>query len=120
MSLARLAACVAAIAVVGCGGDDDNVGTRWAQAVDDEKWGAACALMVPRSGCEQRLQREYAGRDIRLLDAGGYHEGSNVTDNETRFAIHAEAGGARSTTYYEVERRDGRDLVDLKIVIEES
>ncbi len=111
-----MATAVVAIAVAGCGADG-NVGTRWAQAVDDERWAEACDLMLPRSGCEQRLEREYAGRDVHLLDAGSYQEGSNITDNHTRFAIRAERGRERSTAYYELERRDGRDLVDVKIVI---
>jgi hypothetical protein len=109
---------VVAIVVLGCGGGD-NVGTRWAQAVDDERWDEACALMPPRGDCEQRLQREYEGRDVELLEAGGYQAGSNVTDNKTRFAISAAGRGPRSTAYYEVERRGGRDVVDVKIVVSE-
>ncbi len=113
------AAVMAVVVFVGCGGDP-NVGTRWAEAVDDERWDAACAVTVSRRDCESRLQRLYAGRDVRLLDAGEYQEGSNVTNNETRFAVEASRRGLRSTTYYEVGRQSGRDVVEIKIVIEGS
>ncbi len=116
---ASVAVLAAAAAIdLGCGGDD-TVGQRWAQAIDDERWRAACDLMVPQTRCEDRLRESYAGRDVELLRAGAYQEGANITDNETKFAVEAKAGATRSIAYYETERVRGRELVDVKISIEQ-
>src|SRR4051794_20640967 len=110
----------AAVLLAGCGGGvgggGGEVRARWARAGDAEPWSKACALPARRSGCPPELRADYAGCVVRLLKPGSYQSGSQVTDNITRFAVTARAGRDRSITYYEVERRGGRDIVDIKVM----
>ena len=92
-----------ALTVSACGGG--STAEDWVDAVERERWGAACELMVDtKRDCQRSLAALYANRTVTLLPAGAYQNGESVTNNQTRFALEAVAGPRRSVTYFEVAK----------------
>ena len=73
--------------------------------------------MASTPHCVDVLRRDYAGQRARLLRAGAYQQGGKVTDNRTRFAIATDGSKGGVTTYYEVQQRDGRQVVVLEVSV---
>jgi hypothetical protein len=78
MKPVRQVVLAAVVGLAGCGGNSENVGVRWARAVDAENWSAACDVMASTPHCADALRRDYAGQRARLLRAGAYQQSDKV------------------------------------------